>query len=253
MRTPRFRRLGAVAVLTTGAALLAGCASSTSGSGSPATPTTGSATTVDFDKTKAQGFLLTAADLGSGYSELPAGVLGQLGGMPGGKKKPADLKVEPQACVDAFTAQSALLSGDAGADKGAVSVLKKGTGLTDATVVGEALAPTVPGLDVLTDPDLLAQCQTITVTTSGKSATVTLTPVESKTYGDKTSAFKVVADASTGTSSLAVTSVVTLVQEGDKILALSVLQPSDTADAIEALAADTTATAYAKAADFLAS
>lgn len=217
---------------------------STSGSGSESSESETSESGSgggDFDKTEAEGVLLTAEDLGSGYTEVPpeqiSSALEQMGG--GLTQALEQMTVEPAQCEAAMKKTMTQMTDLAGQmDQVAMAIFTQGV-----SSVSESIAPqSVTG----STDDMKAQmgaCQDMTLTIQGMSAKASMQPVELDIDADGV-AMLITMEVSAGGQNITQTSASAYVAGDDNIMSISL---NGDALANEATLKEITTKAYEKA------
>ncbi|WP_158716177.1 hypothetical protein [Blastococcus sp. Marseille-P5729] len=195
----------------------------------------------DFDKAEAEGLLLTADELGTGYTEVPAeqisSALEQMGG--GLTEALEQMTVEPVQCEAAMKKTMAQMTDLAGQmDQVAMAIFTQGT-----SSVSQSIAPqSVTG----STDDMKAQigaCQEMTLTIQGVSAKASMQPVELGLDADSVATL-ITMEVSAGGQNLTQTSASAYVTGEDNIMSISL---NGDAVANEATLKEITTKAYEKA------
>ena len=259
-RAPRRTALHAISCASLAALVLAGCSSSdepdaTEGPSSSASAGGGDSSedaapsdesqdsagagTGAFDKDAATEVLLTAEEVGAGFTAVPeedlSAALAQTTGDLG--QALASMQVEPPQC------QAVLqdMMGQMGDLASQIDQTAMGLFTKDTDIVSESIAPAA----VLAPGDLDAQvdaCQQMTLTIQGITASATMTPVELD-LGEDSMALMMSIKINAGGQEVNQTSAQSIVVQGDNALSLTLTG----AIADEATLTDLTTKAFEKA------
>lgn len=202
-RAPRRTAIQAISGVSVAILALAGCSSddtsedSANSSSAAADNSSESAATDDetsgsssdeapggaFDKTAAEGVLLTAEELGDGYAAVPAAQLTEaLNGATGPMTQALDsMQVEPAECQAVMQDMIGQM-GDLAAqvDQTAIALFTKGTDFASESIAPASLLP-----DGALDAQAEA-CSDMTLTIQGVTATASMTPVDIDLGDDST-------------------------------------------------------------------
>lgn len=196
-------------------------------------PTTGG----EFDKAAAEAVLLSAAEIGEGYTAIPADQLDEaLEQTTGGLSDMLDtIQIEPAQC-DAVMKAALERAGDLNEtiEQTAMALFMKNTDAASQSIAPASLAGGDMGV-----PE---GCEEMTMTISGMTAEASITPVDIN-LGDESMGMIMTMTISAGGQQLDQVSAQSMVIDGNAAMSISL----SGADATEEKLAEITAKAYEKA------
>lgn len=252
VRGPRRTVLRAIAGTSVALLALAGCssdsdepndnettttASESAAAGSETDETDEPAPSGEFDKSAAEGVLLTAEEIGEGYTAIPAGDLDQaLEQTTGGLSDMLDtIQIEPAQC-DAVMKSALERAGDLNdaIEQTAMALFMNGT---DAA--SQSIAPSSAATGDMGVPE---GCEEMTMTISGMTAQASITPVDID-LGEESMGMIMTMSISAGGQQVDQVSAQSMVIDGNAAMSISL----SGADATEEKLAEVTTKAYDKA------